>query len=169
MNNVIGTVKEAIINCLKDREVSHGVHIDYTDPNIGDIGLFPVGPTYVKKDILGNPQYKMVFTLYSQLTSYNDYDRTNNANFLASLTYSLNKLKNVPIEEQIEDYLSSSEFSDYATEAFMMDEKTVQGKILTLDCGNGMLYDYPNGDKNDGVRYQIQITVNYKLLTNEMN
>lgn len=167
-DSVLNTVKRAVANCITIREPNQRVKVDFSESVIGDLSIFPVGPTFVKRDVLGNPVYKLVLTLYSQLSTFNDYDMANNATFMSNLTYSLNKLKRMEIEESLENYLYFNEFTRFSETTFFGSAEKLTGKILSLDAGNGLKYDYPTGDANDGARYQIQITVTYKLNVNEL-
>lgn len=141
--NVIETVKELLTNYDKMDEFN-GVHIDYTESENNVCGMFPVGPTKTGEDIVGNSKYKVLFEVYAQKESFDDYNRLQNSGFLSQLTYHLNSLKNISVTETIEG-----------------EEKT--GRIKSIDAGNALLYDIPTGDINDGIRYQIQITVNYVI------
>lgn len=143
--NVIGTVKEILTNCeLMDR--FNQVHIDYSDDE--NPGLIPTISKKIGEDVIGNEKYSCSFQLISPLTVFEDYERLNNSDFLLSLTYFLNHQRNIHITET-------------------MNSKECKGIITKMDAGNGMLFSIPSGDINDGVRYQLQITVNYTVYAEE--
>ena len=148
--NVIETTKQILSECIAMDAFNGGIHIDYTDSEAQDIGMYPVGPTKVGEDIVGNYKYKIVFEVYSKLTDFEDYDRLKNSNFLAMLTYYLNSKKHIEITEDVKTDILGSTYE-------------IEGKINDISAGNGLLYSLPTGDINDGVMYQLQITVNYTL------
>lgn len=141
--NVVRTMRELLSECsLLDK--FNGIHVDYTieEDVPGALGLFSMGTTKTGEDILGNERYRIGFQLQTGLTAYEDYERLRNSDFLLQLTYWLNRKKNIRIVE---------EFGE--TERL--------GKITTVSAGNALLFDAPTGDVNDGVVYQLQVTVDY--------
>ena len=139
--NVIETVKHILSECTIMDEFNK-IHIDYTEGSVGFAGLFPNGATKSGEDLIGNPKYRITFTLYTGLNSANDYDRLANSDLLLRLTYYLNQLKNLSITENVDGH-------EYP------------GEVSRIFCSNGLLFDYPTGDPNDGVRYQLQIGAEY--------
>lgn len=139
--NVIETIQQLLTDCDLMNEFN-GVHIDYTEAINGDFGMFPVGPNKTGEDIIGNSKYRITFQLYAGLFAFEDYERLNNTGFLTKLTYWLNKQKNIDVTETVDD----------------VEHK---GLIKSIEAGNALLYEYPTGDINDGVRYQIQLQVDY--------
>lgn len=145
--NVIETVKHILSECTILDEFND-IHIDYTEGSAGFAGLFPNGATKTGEDLIGNPKYRITFALYTGLHSANDYDRLANSDLLLRLTYYLNQQKNIAITETVND-------------------KDYPGVITRLFCSNGLLFDYPTGDPNDGVRYQLQIGAEYAIYTED--
>lgn len=117
---------------------------DFIEQKPNESGLYSNGAVIVSEDIIGNKVYRENFTLYSGMQAYTDYDRLVNSDFLKKLQYSLNQIKNVEVTEAIDD-------------------KEMQGIITSIKSSNGMLYNIPTGDINDGVIYQLQIEMNYKV------
>ena len=62
--NVIETLRDKITTCplMKD---FNAVHIDYTEPNDGQAGLFFNGATLVRQSIGGDADWQARFTLYT--------------------------------------------------------------------------------------------------------
>lgn len=167
VKTLIETVKDTIKRFVV-KEGDHDVHIDFIDPQTGDIGLFPIGPTLVKSDVLGNKTYKMIFEMYSQRVGFEDFDRIDNVRYFSNLVYKLNNLKHVKVLEPLETYMffgADTFFNDYS---YLSDEEHIPGWILDVNAGNGLKYSVPTGDINDGIIYQMQITVTYKLLMSEV-
>lgn len=143
--NIIELVKSILNTFPKILEFSNDIHVDYTDPGPVNFGLSSTGDQLVKEDILGNQIRVHNFVLYAINQAFTDYDRLANSTFLLDLTYWLERAaKEQPIEVTI-------------------NEQTVSGKLTKLSSANGMLYDIPTGDINDGVTYQIQIYAQYSL------
>lgn len=150
--NVTETIKQILSECIIMDSFNDGIHIDYTDSETKDIGMYPVGPTKSGEDIIGNTKYNIKFEIYSKLTAYEDYERLKNSNFLTMLTYYLNKKRHISVTEKV--------ITDD-----LQEEMEIQGEILSIDAGNALLFSLPTGDINDGVMYQLQLTVAYKLYT----
>ena len=141
--NVIETIQQILTDCdiLDD---FNGIHVDYTEGNAGEAGLFSNGANKVGEDLIGNPKYHINFTLYTGLQSANEYDRLNNSDLLLRLTYYLDRIKYVQITEDI----NGTEYN---------------GEITRISCANALLFDYPYEDPMQGVRYQLQIGVDYTI------
>lgn len=133
--NIIGLVKEILLNFPKIGEICNDIHVDFTDDIPTNYGISSTGDTLIKEDILGNQSRKHTFTLYAVYQSQSDYDRMVNSGTLLELQYYL------------ENYAFNQQFSD--------------GFLTKLTCSNGMLYEIP-GSLNDGILYQLQIIAEYK-------
>ncbi len=132
--NVIEEVKEILKKYPKINEFVNDIHIDFTDSEAKSYGLSSTGDSLISEDILGNQKRKHNFVLYARAEAYEDFDRLQNSNFLLELNYWLEKQKNIEIEN---------------------------GKIISLSSKNGMLYQIPDDDLNNGVLYQLQIYAEY--------
>lgn len=136
--NIIEKVKEILKEYPKISEFVNDIHIDFTDSESKSYGLSSIGDTLLKKDILDNQIRQHNFVLYARAEAYEDFDRLQNSNFLLELNYWLEKQKNIEIDG---------------------------GKITSLSSANGMLYEIPNSDLNNGVLYQLQIYAEYERRT----
>jgi|LAHS01.1.fsa_nt_gb hypothetical protein len=146
--NVTETVKQIITDCPLMDEFNNGVHIDYTEAKDNEAGMFPIGPTKIGEDLIGNEKYKMTYQFYAGLCAYEDAERLSNSDFLTKLTYYLNKQKDIAIIETV-------------------DSQDRAGTIKKIDAANALVFDVPTGDINDGVRYQLQLSVNYIIKSND--
>ena len=142
--NVVNTVKQLLSDSNVLDEFNGNIHVDYTEAADSDAGLYSTGPVKIGEDVIGNPKYRMNFQLYTGLRGALDYDRQINSDALVALTYYLDSKRGTKISESINGV-------------------KYDGKILKVTTSNAMLYDIPTGDYNDGVRYQIQIAVEYKI------
>lgn len=133
--NIIEKVKDILKNYEHINEFVNDIHIDFTDPESKSYGLSSIGDTLLSKDILDNEKRQHNFILYARAEAYEDFDRLQNSNFLLELNYWLEKQKNIEIDD---------------------------GKIISLSSANGMLYEIPDGDLNNGVLYQLQIYAEYE-------
>jgi len=150
--NVIELVKQILNSYSKISEFTNDVHVDFTDTMANEstnFGISSTGDSLVKEDILGNQIRQHNFVLYAINQAFTDYDRLANSTFLLDLTYWLERAAK---EQAIE---------------VTINERIVLGKLLKLSSANGMLYDIPTGDINDGVTYQIQIYAQYSLESEE--
>lgn len=142
--NIIETVKSILSGYSKISEFSNGIAVDFTDDTPTNFGLSSSGDTLLKEDLLGNQTRQHNFVLYAVNQSYTDYDRLANSTFLLELAYWLEK-------QQGQTVIAAIDGVDY------------QGEIISLSSANGMLYNIPTGNINDGITYQIQIYANYKI------
>ena len=142
--NVIEKVRELLTNYPKISEFSNNIYVDFNDENPTSFGLSSSGDTLLNEDVLGNQTRQHNFVLYALNQSFNDFDRLSNSTFLLELSYWLERQKGHPIEVTI-------------------DSKTVNGEITKLSSANGMAYNVPTGDINNGIMYQLQIYAQYTL------
>lgn len=144
--NIIELVKEIVLSFPRISDL----HIDFTECESENYGLYPTGDQLIKEDILGDQDRQHNFVLYAIFQSFNDYERMANSTFLLDLTYWLEKAaKNQPIEVTI-------------------NERTVTGKLTKLSSANGMLYGYQEGTLSGPVTYQLQIYAQYHLESEEL-
>ncbi len=142
--NVIEKVRELLTNYPKISEFTNNIYVDFNDENPTSFGLSSSGDTLLNEDVLGNQTRQHNFVLYALNQSFNDFDRLSNSTFLLELSYWLERQKGHPIEVTI-------------------DSKTVNGEITKLSSANGMAYNVPTGDINNGIMYQLQIYAQYTL------
>lgn len=142
--NVFRTLKQILSDCTLLDDFNNGVHVDYTESSTGTCGLFPTGTKKTGEDVLGNLRYRLSCTLYASMATYEDYERLNNSDFLLSLSYYLDTLKDIDITEEINGVSRS-------------------GEITKVSASGGMLYVVNNEDINDGGQYQLQINVDYMI------
>lgn len=131
---IIDKVKNLLEGYEKISDFVNDLHVDFTDAEATNYGLSSIGDELLNQDILGNQERKHNFILYARADAYEDFDRLQNSNFLLELNYWLEQQKDIYIDK---------------------------GKIIRLRSANGMLYEIPNGDLNNGVLYQLQIYAEY--------
>ncbi len=140
---------ELIQSILYDFPKIKQLHVDYNDDAPDEFGLYPTGDTLVQEDILGNQIRRHTFILYAVFQSFNDYDRLINSGTLLELQMWLErKAENQEVE-------------------ITVDNKTITGSLTKITCANGMLYNIPDANMNSGVQYQLQITAEYKIESEE--
>lgn len=144
--NIIELVKSILQEFPK---IGQLVHVDYNEESPDEFGLYPTGDTLVKEDILGNQTRRHTFILYAVFQSFNDYDRLVNSGTLLEL------------QMWLERYADGQEIS------INIDGKELIGQLTKLTCANGMLYNIPDENMNSGVQYQLQITAEYKIESEE--
>lgn len=127
----------------------NSLHIDYNENAPNDFGLSPTGDRLVKEDILGNQKREHTFILYADFQSFNDYDRLVNSGTLLELQHWLER------------------YADRQPVSQTIGESTVSGVLTKITCRNGMLYSIPDGNLNTAVRYQLQITAEYTIESEE--
>lgn len=142
--NVIEVTKKILSDYKKISEFSSGVQIDFTANEPTNFGLSSIGDALLKEDILGNQDRKHSFVLYAVNQAYEDYDRLANSSFLLELAYWLETQKGQEVDVAIGDTVK-------------------KGEITKINTANAMIFSVPTGNLNDGVMYQIQIYVKYKV------
>ncbi len=142
--NIIEVVRDIVSSFPKISAVCDTVHVDFTESESTNYGLSPTGDTYVSENILGEQRRKHTFVLYAVYNSLNDYSRLSNSGVLLELQQWLEKQKGNEVTAEI-------------------DGDTVKGELVKITAANGMLYSVPDGNFNENVRYQLQITAEYKL------
>ena len=133
--NVIEKTQQLISEYPEISKFTNEVDIDFTSNEPTSFGLSSTGDTKVREYLTGKQVRQHNFVLYATQDSFNSFQRLNNSNFLMNFSYWLEQQKNIDIDE---------------------------GKITRMWASNGMAYEAPSGDINDGIRYQIQIYVEYE-------
>lgn len=148
---IIDFMREKLTEYPKISEFMNGadIHIDFTDPQPTNYGLFSTGDSLIREDVLGNQIRQHNFAMYSVGQSFTDYNRLANSNFLLELGYWLERLP---------------EGDELSTE---IDGQTVTGRFLKAIMANAMAMQPMTEDINDGVLYQIQIYAQYKIESEE--
>jgi len=139
--NIIELVKEVVLGFPRITDL----HIDHTEDDPENYGLYPTGDQLIKEDIIGNQDRQHNFVLYAVFQSFNDYERLANSTFLLDLAYWLEHASN---GQSIE---------------VTINEQTVTGTLTSLSSANGMLYGYQEGTLSGPVTYQLQIYAQYHL------
>jgi hypothetical protein len=147
--NIIELVKSILLEFPKISEVCNDIHIDFNEDVPTSYGLSSTGDVLLKEDVLGNQTRQHNFILYAVYQSVNDYDRMANSGLLLELSLWLGQHAN---EQKI---------------SVMVNDSELHGTLSKLTCANGMIYNIPNENFNDGIQYQLQITAEYQLESEE--
>lgn len=147
--NIIELVKSILLEFPKISEVCNDIHIDFNEDVPTSYGLSSTGDVLLKEDVLGNQTRQHNFILYAVYQSVNDYDRMANSGLLLELSIWLGQHAN---EQKI---------------SVMVNDSELHGTLSKLTCANGMIYNIPNDNFNDGIQYQLQITAEYQLESEE--
>ncbi len=142
--NIIEVVRDIVSSFPKISAVCDAVHVDFTESGSTNYGLSPTGDTFISENILGCQKRKHTFVLYAVYSSLNDYSRLSNSGVLLELQQWLEKQTGNEVTADFEGF-------------------TVKGELTKITAANGMLYSVPDGNFNENVRYQLQITAEYKL------
>ncbi len=142
--NIIERIKEIVNSFPNISDFTSGARIDFTSNQIGDVALYSMGDSLLRKDILDTEHRRHNFVLYATNQSINDYERLANSSFLLELGYWLEKVKGGEVEVTIQG-------------------ETRTGTVEKMSASNAMIFSVPTGDVNDGVTYQIQIYAEYVL------
>ena len=87
--------------------------------------------------------------MYAVYQSFNDYDRLANSGVLLEL------------QMWLEQYADDQQIS------VTVGDSELKGTLTKLSCANGMVYAIPDENLNSGVQYQLQITADYKIESEE--
>ena len=142
--NIIEKVRSILESFPKISEVCNEVHIDFADPEPTSYGLSSAGDELIREDIIGDQLRQHSFMLYTTYSSVNDYERLHNSSALLEL--------GVWLEQQTDCEVETVIGSD-----------TYTGTIEKLTASNGMLYNVPQDNEQDGVQYQLQIIAEYTV------
>lgn len=143
--NIVELVKSILREFPKIKEL----HFDYSENEVDSYGLYSTGDTLIKEDILGNQTRQHTFALYAVYQSFNDYDRLANSGVLLEL------------QMWLEQYADDQQIS------VTVGDSELKGTLTKLSCANGMVYAIPDENLNSGVQYQLQITADYKIESEE--
>lgn len=147
--NIIETISSLLLEFPKINEVCNDIHIDFTDNEATNYGISFVNDVKLSSDILGNQSRQSSFILYAVYQSINDYDRLNNSGVLYELQMYLENVANgQPITT-------------------LIDDKEYMGKLKKINCSNGMLFDIPLENETCAWRYQLQISAQYAIESEE--
>ena len=133
--NVIEKTQQIISEYPEISKFTNEIDIDFTSNEPTSFGLSSTGDSLVREFLTGKQIRQHNFVMYATQDSFNSFQRLSNSNFLIDFTYWLETRKNIDIDE---------------------------GKILKMWTSNAMAYEVPSGDINDGIRYQVQIYVEYE-------
>lgn len=134
--NVIEKTKEILEKCPSINKLFGEINVDFSSTYPESYGLSSVGDSIVSEDILGNQLRQHSFLLYSTFSGINDLERLRNSGVILEISQYLDGLENIPVDN---------------------------GFITKITSSNGTIYEVLDENSNDILRYQIQITVNYKL------
>lgn len=144
--NIVEAVKQILTECPLMLEFTGGIDVDYTENSTGAFGMFSNGDTLNSTDVIGGQNRTHNFVLYACDQPLSNYERLEQNNFLLNLGYWLDVQKGFELYDE----------DDNST-------KKITGYIKSMSAKNGMMYDIPTGDIKDGVRYQLQLSVEYYL------
>ena len=122
--------------------VDGDIHVDFTAPG-SSYGLSSNGDSLVKEDLLGNQTRRHNFAMYAVAPSFTDYCRLANSNFL---------LDSLPEEYGLIANIGNQE---------------LEARFLKAATSNAMAMQPMGETVNDGILYQIQIQVTYKIESEE--
>lgn len=132
--NVIEETQKIISEYPDISLFTNDIDIDFTSNEPTSYGLSSTGETVVRRFITGKQLIQHNFVLYAVKESFTTFARLNNSNFLLNFSRWLAKQRDIEVDE---------------------------GLITRITTSNAMAYEIPSGDINDGIRYQIQIYVEY--------
>ena len=127
-----------------------GIHVDFTEPGASSYGLSSNGDSLVKEDMLGNQTRQHNFAMYAVAPSFTDYCRLANSKFLLELGYWLEQL---PEEGGLVANIGSQE---------------LEARFIKATTSNAMAMQPMGESVNDGILYQIQIQVTYKVESEDL-
>ena len=143
--NIIEKMQEIVSGCPFVTAFGNVLHIEYTDSTPTNFGLTSLGDTLITDDVTGTVMHRQhSFMLYAAFSAINDYERLANSGILLDLSLWLERQTGAEFEQ-------------------LFGEETLAGEITAIRTANGRLFDIPLGNGELGVRYQLQITVDYDL------
>lgn len=142
--NIIETVRDMLERFPKIADVCNEISVDFANPEPTSYGLSSVGDKLVSEDILGNQTRQHSFLFYSTFSGINDFERLSNSEALTELAVWLSRQAGTAVTTEV-------------------DSEIHNGEITTISAGNGMLYAVPQSNRISGMRYQLQIEIQYTV------
>ena len=142
--NIIEKTKEILLQFPQIALVCNDINIDFAENAPTSYGLSSVGDSLLSEDILGNQKRQHSFILYSTFSGINDFERMTNSEAITNLSV----------------WLSKQTGQQVTTE---LDGVVYTGEITAVATGGGTLYEVPQGSIKNGLRYQLQIEVQYTI------
>lgn len=142
--NIIEKTKEMLLQFPEIALVCNDINIDFAGNTPTSYGLSSVGDSLLSEDILGNQKRQHSFILYSTFSGINDFERMTNSEAITNLSV----------------WLSKQTGQQVTTE---LDGVVYTGEITAVATGGGTLYEVPQGSIKNGLRYQLQIEVQYTI------
>lgn len=142
--NIIEKTKEMLLQFPEIALVCNDINIDFAGNTPTSYGLSSVGDSLLSEDILGNQKRQHSFILYSTFSGINDFERMTNSEAITNLSV----------------WLSKQTGQQVTTE---LDGVVYTGEITAVATGGGTLYEVPQGNVIKGLRYQLQIEVQYTI------
>lgn len=142
--NLVETIKKI----FTEREFMNefnGMHVDYSNNNEEDSGLFLTNDRKISEDIVGNVKRQASFTVYRNVYSLSDAERIQNSAFILELSA----------------YLESLSDEKITFEYKIGKEKEKTAYIDTISCSNGMVFQYLGNNPGNGAQYMLQLNVIY--------
>ena len=147
--NLVETIKNVFQNGPY-MELFKGMQIDYSSNANGNTGLFLSGDTFVSEDLIGNVTRRATFTAYWNIMNATDSKRLENSTLMLEL------------EGYLESFRDSNIGFDYSIDGGKTNQ---QGVIQNIQCTNGMLFRYLDGNPSKGAQYMLQLVVDYQILS----
>lgn len=124
----------------------NGIHIDYTNNKDLNTGLFLTNDSKIRSDVLGNVTRQANFAVYRNVFNANDKERIENSSFILDLA----------------NYLEDLSFDGIEFDSKVGDEM-YKSVITSIQCSNGMMFQYLNGNPTLGAQYMLQVQVTYQI------
>lgn len=125
------------------------LHVDYQQNAPDSFGLYSTGDRRISEDVLGGQIRQHTFILYAAFQSFNDYDRLANTGVLLDLQLFL------------------EQYADEQPLTFTVCGSERRGVLRSITCANGMLFNIPDNNMNTAVQYQLQLTAEYTIESEE--
>jgi len=142
--NIVEKMRDILLRFPKISTICNDINIDLTSGEPTSYGLSSTGDSLISEDILGNQTRRHSFLLYASYSGINDFERTENSTALTELS--------VWLSQQIGEEVTT-----------VIEDETCTGEITRISAGNGRLYAIENNNIITGMRYQLQIEVEYTV------
>lgn len=143
---ILEITKQIINEYPHIEDFTNNIHYDFSGDTEGEAGLYIAGDRKISEDVLGNQMRQSDMIMYATCQAASDYDRLNNSNFLSNLSWYLENVEQGAYEVTIGD-----------------DNNVKKGKLEQISCSNAMLLAYLTDELTGPVRYQLQITAQYRI------
>lgn len=142
--NVVELIEDITKRYIEKSGQTMDVHTDYTEDDVENAGIFPIGDKKVDEDILGNVTRQASIVMFHVLSGSEDCERIKSETFLINMAHEYDSIQ----EDEYNVDIGNG-------------DNIKHGKLKNIACSNAMLYGRTSSTGYPV--YQMNLLVTYKL------